>query len=263
MVVVGLALASRAGADPVAALPVLAELRTGPTAVVVRGELDPATARVALREIRAVYDDVARRFVSPAAARSPVTLCLFATEAGYVRFVERTFGRGMSPLGFYRADRRLAVANLARGIGNARHELVHPLLGDDFAAIPPWLNEGIAALYGSARTGGGRARFRVNYRLRDLQAALRRGRLPAVDELAGLGVAAFYGPDVTTNYALARYVLLYVDRRGELDALYRDLRAAGSVGDQRRLLRERIDDAGFRAWAARLRWPSRSRASSR
>ena len=38
-------------------------------------------------------------------------------------------------------------------VGNLRHELVHPLLGDDYPAIPAWLNEGIASLYGSAKRG--------------------------------------------------------------------------------------------------------------
>jgi hypothetical protein len=238
-----------------AALPVLAELRTGATPVVVRGDLDPRQARDALREVRGVYDDVARRFVAAASGRPPVTLCLFATEAAYTRFVTRVFGPGMSPLGFYRADRRIAVANLARGVGNARHELVHPLLGDDFAAIPPWLNEGIAALYGSARITGGRVDFRVNYRLRDLQAAMRRGRVPSLDELAGLRADGFYGPAVATHYALARYLLLYLHRRGELAALYRELRAAaGDVDRQRALVRARVDERAFAAWARRLRW---------
>jgi len=255
-----LAMAAPADADPadeaIAALPVLAELRGGATPVIVRGELTPAQARAALREVRGVYDDVARRFIAAAAGRAapPVTLCLFASDAAYERFVRRVFGVVLSPLGFYRRDRRLAVANLARGVGNARHELVHPLLGDDFAAIPAWLNEGIAALYGSARIGVGGARFLVNYRLRDLHAALRRGALPSLDELAAAPADDFYGDRVATHYALARYLLLYLDRRGELEAFYREVRGAGGDVDRhRRLVAARVDERAFVAWAGRLR----------
>ena len=44
--------------------------------------------------------------------------------------------------------------------------------------------------------GGPRPHFRVNYRLRDLHAAMRRGTLPSVDDLAGGRSSTFYGDDV-------------------------------------------------------------------
>jgi hypothetical protein len=148
------------------------------------------------------------------------------------------------------------VVNLARGAGNLRHELVHPLLGDDFPTIPSWLNEGIGALYGTSVPGrAGRFRFLVNYRLRDLQAALRAGDLPGVDALVDSGEDQVYGERAMVYYALARYLLLYLDAQGRLDGFYRDVRAAGGDPDAvRALLGALVDQRQFVAWARSLRY---------
>ena len=240
----------------------LGELVDGPTRVIVRSDAGPAAARRVLREASGVYRDVGRRFLAPrAAAAAPVTLCVISTESGYRRFVARVYGPGdYSDRGFYRADHRLAVANLARGIGNVRHELVHPLLGDDFPAIPSWLNEGVAALYGSSQVSPRGVRFLVNYRLRDLRTALAADTLPSIAELAGSGTDEVYGPAKMTYYAMARYLLLYLDGRGQLEATYRDLRsAAGDVDRRRQLVTGRVGEDRFVAWVRTLRWrPARS-----
>ncbi len=245
---------------PAEELPLLARLQDGPTQVIVRGELHGAQARSMVTLARQVYADVNRRFVAAGARRArplPVTLCLLATERGYRDFVDRQFGPGdHSPLGFYDPSDRIAVVNLARGAGNLRHELVHPLLGDDFPGIPSWLNEGIGALYGTSVPGrGGRFRFLVNYRLRDLQSALRAGDLPDLDALAGADEQEVYGDRAMVYYALSRYLLLYLEQQGELERFYRAVRAAGGDPDaQRDLLADLVDQRQFVAWARGLRY---------
>ena len=57
-----------------------------------------------------------------------------------------------------------------------------------------------------------------------------------------------------TWYAMARYVLLFVDRAGKLGELYAKLRAAaGDTDTQRTILTSYVDDTAFRRWAAGLR----------
>ena len=57
-----------------------------------------------------------------------------------------------------------------------------------------------------------------------------------------------------TWYAMARYVLLYLDRAGKLGELYARLRGAADDTDaQRTILTAYVDDAAFRRWAAALR----------
>ena len=238
----------------VAALPIIGEL-SGPTPVVLRGHVEPARALVLLDQARSVHADVTRRFLAKSDRVSPpVQVCVFE-DASYFAFVREVFGAGPhSPLGFYRADARVVVVNLARGVGNLRHELVHPLLGDDFPGIPAWLNEGLGALYGSARVERTRVTFLVNYRLRDLQRSIRQGTLPDLAGLTGSTSREVHGEQAAVYYAMSRYLLLYLERRGRLEAVYRGAR---EVGGERQavlaLVTEAVDYDAFVEWARRLR----------
>jgi hypothetical protein len=251
-------LVSSAGAanrDAIAELPELATIAHGRARVTVRGDLSRARAKQAVQLVDAVIADVERRFTQPAEhADAPVVLCLLGDDASY-RDVAGTLGDIPSAWGFYRPDRRVAIANFGQSIGNLRHELVHPLLGDDFPAIPAWLNEGIAALYGTSRPTRRGFEFLVNYRLRDLQRALARGDLPTIGELAESTDADVRGPRAAVYYAMSRYVLLYLDRRGKLEEAYAALRAAsGDVAKQRAILERFVDERAFGTWARSLRY---------
>ena len=221
--------------------------------IIVRGALSKAQTKQALELVDGVVRDVARRFGG--GAKQPLTLCLMGTEDGYVREAS-AFGDVPSGWGFYRPDLRIAIANVGQSIGNLRHELVHPLLGDDWPEIPAWLNEGAASLYGSARPTKRGFEFLVNYRLRDLQRALADGDLPTLDELAASTAEQVERSDrAPVYYAMSRYVLLYAERNGKLPALYAALReASGDVAKQQQILTSTVDERAFRAWAAKLKY---------
>ena len=240
--------------DAVDAVPELGTVEHGRAHVVVRGELGKAARREALHIADEVIADVERRFTRATTKADPtVTLCLMPNDARFLE-VARTFGEEPpSTWGFYRPDHRIAIINWGQSIGNLRHELVHPLIGDDFPAIPAWLNEGIAALYGTARPTARGFEFLVNYRLRDLQHAIGKNELPTVAELAISTDADVYGPRAGVYYAMSRYVLLFVERSGKLSQLYGELRAAGDAAKQRDILTRYVDDKQFVAWAKRLR----------
>ena len=172
-----LMMSSVAAAAPCDELPVLATHGR----IVIRGELTRAQKKTAFALVDGVVADVARRF--GAGPAKPVTLCLLGEPRRYMEEAA-AFGDIPSEWGFYRPDLRIAIANVGQSIGNLRHELVHPLIGDDFPGIPAWLNEGIASLYGSARPTKDGFTFLVNYRLRDLHSAMAHGTLPTLAELA-------------------------------------------------------------------------------
>jgi hypothetical protein len=240
--------ATTAHAAPCDELPVLATHGH----VVVRGRLSRAQQRSALALVDGVVADVHRRF--GAGPAQTVTLCLLGDADAYTRAAS-AFGDIPSAWGFYRPDLRIAIANVGQSIGNLRHELVHPLLGDDFPAIPAWLNEGIAALYGTAKPTPKGFEFLVNYRLRDLQRALKHDELPSLAELAASTDDDVRGERAATFYAMSRYVLLYAERHGTLGELYAAMRdASGDVDAQRAVLERYVDERAFRAWAARLRY---------
>ena len=238
--------------DTVDALPEIATVTRGRTLVVIRGLAKRSTIQPLVEHIVA---DVQRRFTRARKdADPPITLAVLPDLAHYMA-VARSFGDVPSTMGFYRPDHRIAIANLGDSIGNLRHELVHPLIGDDFPSIPTWLNEGTAALYGSARWTAHGFEFLINYRLRDLQKALKDGTLPTLAELAESTDADVHGERAMVMYAFARYVLLYADRRGDLSALYGELRdAAGDTAKQRDILLAHVDETEFRAWAKKLRY---------
>ena len=246
------------------ALPVIARIQEKDgTRFVLRGRLGRKRAARMARLAQAMVRDVSRRFLQQrdGSKRAPVDVCLFATTRAYRAFVQGVYGDDAehSELGFYSPSRRLVVANLGRSAGNLRHELVHPLLGDDFDDLPAWLNEGLGALYGSARRTRSGFRFLVNYRLRHLQAARRAGRLPSLDELAASTEREVYGDDAGTYYALARYLLLYLEREGKLDTFVRTLRAKPvTTAWQRTVLRRFVDQQAFLVWTGKLRYPRRS-----
>jgi hypothetical protein len=240
-------------------LPVIARI-DGMTPVVLRGAIGGRRSGQLAKVARDVVRDVQRRFVPDGGTAErelpSVNVCLFDSDDDYRVFVGEVFGDGdHSPNGFYiGGPYRIVVANVARGAGNLRHELVHPLLDDAWGDIPAWLNEGIASLYGTARRTGAGYRFLVNYRLRDLAAALAGERLPDLGELAASSRDQLYGDDAATWYALSRYLLLYLDQLGQLDTFYRSMWASDRTADmQLAILREHVELDAFVSWAKRLR----------
>jgi hypothetical protein len=234
------------------ALPELAKIERGRARVTVRGTVASKKQREVVAVADQVVADVARRFTSADGdAHREIRLLLLPTNEQY-REAASAFDDTPSDWGFYRPDLRVAIANLGASIGNLRHELVHPLIGDDFPRIPAWLNEGIAALYGTAKWNGKRFEFLVNYRLRDLQKAIADGSVPTIDELAKSTDADVRGKRAMVFYAMSRYVLLFVEKQGKLSSLYSELRAA-KLADHGKILASYVDDDTFIAWAKKLR----------
>ena len=247
-----LALTATSAAQPREKLPLLGEVKGERARIVVRGEVAKGKQKQMVKLVGDVVADVERRFTQRAKRPdATVTLLLFSDEARY-REVAKSFGPLISDWGFYLPSHRVAIANLDASVGNLRHELVHPLIGDDFPTIPAWLNEGVAALYGSATLGKHGFTFLVNYRLRDLKRALAAGTCPTLAELAASTDADVRGEHAMVYYALSRYVLLYADRQGTLSQLYADLRS--SARDKHpAVLARHVDEKAFRRWARALR----------
>ena len=242
-------------------LPVIARIDdAAPTAFILRGRLTKKRSAAMERMAKNIIADVARRFVgndAEGAKDDPVDVCLFENDADYSAFSQITGDRD-TMLGFHLPGQRLIVANLGRSVGNLRHELVHPLMGDAFAssgrALPAWFNEGLGSLYGSSRVRKDNVTFLVNYRLRDVRKAIRAGNLPTLQEISESGRAELYGNRSMTYYGTARYLLLYMAAEGTLGAFYRDLQSEEATADrQHELLEKYVDEKRFVRWTRRLK----------
>lgn len=232
-------------------VPIIDRIEEGPTPVVIRGRLPRRDAVRLVALARAIHGDVTRRFVAPRdVPHPPVDLVLYTDDAEY-QALALGYARVPAGQGFYRPDARVAAVNLSRGRGNLRHELVHPLIVDDFPTIPTWLNEGIASMYGGAHRIRGRFQFVANYRTRDLLTAIEDGLLPSRREVAFAGRHELYGPDGAIYYAVSQHVVLYMQQRGRLEAFYRTVRTNPALRGA--ALAAEVDWRRFVRWARKLR----------
>lgn len=237
-------------------LPIIARLKGGPTALVIRGRVSPELGARIARTARATYRDVNKRFI-PQTGRNgerAVDVCVFETNREYRAFVRDMYG-AEAPFahGFYLSSHRMVAADLSAGFGNLRHEIVHPLIKDAFPDIPDWLNEAMASLYGGARYRGGRYQFRVGYRLAHLRLAMHLGTAPGFVDLALSDYNTVHGPRERAFYASGRYLLLYLERRGRLAAFLREMATAvPTTSHQLNVLRRHAREGSFWRWVRRL-----------
>ena len=174
------------------------------------------TILASARALHAMYFD--------AQPTKPILIFLFETEPPYRRLAKKWFNENDVPhFGFCRAD-GVMLMNISTGGGTLVHELVHALIKPDFPDVPTWFNEGLASLYEQSNFDGDRIVGLKNWRLPALKQAIRAGNLRPLEEL--INDPDFYGEHVGLNYAQARYLLMYLQEKGELQKFYRDFRAA-------------------------------------
>lgn len=150
------------------------------------------------------------------------TIWLFKDKASYDQHAWTFFrDRPTTPYGYYSPAKKALIMNIATGGGTLVHELVHPLMGANFPACPPWLNEGMGSLFEACADRDGQIVGRVNWRLAGLQEAIRAGRLPTFRALMTLADAPFYDQDPhQVHYAMARYLCYHLQEKGLLKAFY-------------------------------------------
>jgi hypothetical protein len=155
----------------------------------------------------------------------PVLILLFEREGPYKRLAKKWFGDDDVPhFGFFRRSDHVMLMNVGTGTGTLVHEMVHALMAPDFPDVPDWFNEGLASLYEQCSLSGDTITGHENWRLPDLQDAIRKGRLRPLSEM--IQDEQFYKEKlVGINYAQARYLMFYLQEKGLLTDYYRQFRA--------------------------------------
>ena len=154
----------------------------------------------------------------------PILILLFESPGPYKRLAKKWFDDDEVPhFGFYRRRENVMLMNIATGGGTLVHELVHALMAPDFPRVPDWFNEGLASLYEQCGIDGDSIRGYVNWRAPALQEAIKDKRLRPLEEL--IQDPSFYDDEkVGINYAQARYLMMYLQRRELLKEFYRRFR---------------------------------------
>jgi hypothetical protein len=222
---------------------------------------DPPAVEAAEETIRRMTGYLYATFFSRRPTR-PIRIFCFRNPATYAEYVRSAYGRApTTPYGFYMSAERKMVLNLGTGTGTLAHELVHPLIGEDFPGVPAWFNEGFASLFEHAVRGDdGRILPRVNWRLGDLKRAFREGREVRLATLMETNTDEFYGDERGVNYATARYFCFYLQRQDLLVRYYREFRATVNADPTGKAALERVTrksladfETEWRSWVGELR----------
>ena len=174
-----------------------------------------------VRVYRYLYEDFFER-----KPEKPIRVYLFKDKGTYDRYCRSTYEKPPStPYGFYMSRERKMVMNISTGTGTLAHELVHPLLAEDFPGVPSWFNEGFASLFEQSGEREGKMVGFVNWRLPKLKQMLKIGRGTALSDLMKTTTEQFYGEDDRgVNYATARYLCMYLQEKKLLIPFFQEFK---------------------------------------
>jgi hypothetical protein len=193
---------------------------------IVASNAEPARLRRAAETLRDYTRAITATYFERRPDR-PVRVYLFKDKESYQDYCDRAYDDPpKTPFGFYMPGERKIVVNLSTGEGTLAHELVHPLMEADFPRSPAWFNEGFASLFEQSRyVPGRRIEGLINWRIRSLKRAFTRGTPPTLSRMMALSRDDFYGTHSGVNYAVGRYLCLYLQEKDLLVRFYTEFRA--------------------------------------
>jgi hypothetical protein len=160
-----------------------------------------------------------------------VTVYLVSSADKLQKLAKQLHGLRISPqcIGYSIPEDMSMVAIVpGEGIGTLSHELFHLLVRSHFGDVPPWMDEGLAALYESSVVTDSSIVGTPNWRGGILREHL--SLIPTLRNLITMDWASFdqsESRDFTkqaVNHATARYFMLYAQKEEKLRDLYRSFR---------------------------------------
>ncbi|MBI3097626.1 MAG: hypothetical protein HYY93_05175 [Planctomycetes bacterium] len=191
---------------------------------VIGGRSGDPTAEALAETLDSSMAALRRQFIDTPPSRT-LRVYLFEDPEAYTDYCRRR--RSEEPpsrFGFFVPASRQLILDASTGGGTLIHELVHALMLDDFPNSPKWFDEGFASLFEQSSLRDGRIRGLPNWRLPELQKALADGKTIPLTGLFSAGHGDFDGAQRGLLYAEARYLCLYLQERGWLEAYYRKFR---------------------------------------
>jgi hypothetical protein len=230
-----------------------------------------------LKRVGKSLEDYLGFFISEYGMRPPsflITVYFAEDRTQLGELARKLHGIALAPgsIGYsFPADQSMVGWADGKAYGTFAHELFHMMVRQNFGDIPPFLDEGMAALYEVSGFEGRRAVGAGNWRgaiLRKSWAArpsikdVVQMNRSAFDDIAGPSAQLDAGQNQSVNHATARYLMLYLQQRGELLAVYKaflnrkvnDRPAAQSVALLESVLGRSLEtvDAEFAAWFTAL-----------
>lgn len=178
---------------------------------------------------------------------------------------DRLHGLKVSPLSIgysLQDDMSMVGVVTTTRIGTLRHELFHLMVRGNFGDIPPWLDEGMAALYEEATAQNGRVIGIPGWR-NELLRGMYWSSQPSVRQLVSMNWYELSGGKEGDNFdsdrqaaahAKARCFMLYLQNNGKLQSVYQAFRNRAMGTTSADLLASTLCkdlqavDSDFRAW---------------
>lgn len=171
-----------------------------------------------------------------------LAIWMFKDAASYNKHTRLLFNETpTTPYGYYSPKDKALIMNIGSGSGTLVHEIVHPFMEANFPRCPAWFNECMGSLYERYGEQDGHIHGYVNWRLPNLQKAIKANEAPSFEVLTAMDPDTFYGDKVGVNYGQSRYLCYYLQEKGLLVKFYKQF-----------LARQRRDPTGFQTLKAVL-----------
>ncbi len=159
----------------------------------------------------------------------------------------------------YRDDLSMVGYVPSTGIGTLRHELFHLMVRNNFGNIPPWMDEGLAALFEVAKVNNRHVFGISNWRGEVLKKLA--NSAPSVRELVNMSWVEFEGGETEQStatlaaiHAKARYLMLFLQEQDKLVSVYQGFQqrkvGADAAGVLENILGKDLEliEAEFQQW---------------
>lgn len=154
-----------------------------------------------------------------------ITIFLFKDDNTYRYWAKKLYGdTDLSRFGYYKPSKRTMLMNINTGGGTLVHEMTHAFVRYDFPDIPSWFNEGLGSLYERCSMNNNEILGHTNWRLPELQDAIKDKSYTSLQTLINTNDDEFYGDNSSLNYAQARYLCQFLQEKKLLKKFYKTFR---------------------------------------
>lgn len=190
----------------------------------VTGNVEPRVAALAIEHVKKLREPLIRLFDLKVSGL-PVLARLFKDQASFQEYAKIDAPHRQWVGGYFSFDSRWLVLHLEPDSGSLSHEYCHSLFEDDVGPLPPWLSEGLAQLFEQARIEGGVPVGERGSSLGSVRTGLAQNRVANLPEFVNFRGVQFFNTDsVNLNYDIAHALLYYLQQKGVLVALYKEVK---------------------------------------
>jgi len=232
----------------------------------VTGNVEPAVIGPALDQVKKLRDPLIKLLgIRPSGL--PVLARLFKDSGSFQEYAKVDAPHRQWLGGYFSFDSRWLVLHLEPDSNSLTHEYCHSLFDDDLGLLPSWFGEGLACLFQRYRLEPQGPAGERGSCVADVRLGIAQNRVPPLGEFVAWKGRDFYDPErVHLSYALSHAMLFYVQEKGALVAMYKDVKRAKSSNAYalpiatcrdalEKALGSKMDriNEDFRAWVASTR----------